>query len=129
VSEIGLPDDVNVLLDDSDGALIGSVEVRPQPAAYAPAGAVAPTYAQPQAETLEVPTFAGTADTSSQDTTAMPLVDPPASGFVSGVTLGEVEAPEMPDGPVDLVEPSEFELPGFDVLGERERDMDIEEID
>jgi hypothetical protein len=35
----------------------------------------------------------------------------------------------MPAGPVDLVEPSEFELPGFSSYGERERDSDIEEID
>ena len=36
---------------------------------------------------------------------------------------------QLPDGPVELVEPGEFELPGFDILGERERDTDIEEID
>ncbi len=35
-------------------------------------------------------------------------------------------SPELPDD-VDLVEPSEFSLPGFDALGEREDD--IEEID
>jgi cell division initiation protein len=53
-------------------------------------------------------------------------LEPPASGFVSSVALGELEAPELP-ADVDLVEPSEFSLPGFDALGEREDD--IEEID
>ena len=56
----------------------------------------------------------------------MSSFEPPASGFVSAVTLGELEAPEIP-ADVDLVEPSEFSLPGFDALGEREDD--IEEID
>ncbi len=46
---------------------------------------------------------------------------------VSAVTLGEIEAPEVPDD-VELVEPSEFQLPNLDLFGEREDD-DIEEID
>jgi cell division initiation protein len=128
VSAVTLPDDVSVLLDDSDGGLIGAVDVRPQPT-YAPANNPAPVYVPAEPEALEVPTFAESGEGAMQETSEMPLVDPPASGFVTSVSLGEVSAPEMPDGPVDLVEPGEFELPGFDVLGERERDTDIEEID
>jgi len=71
----------------------------------------------------------GIFDAEAEQTTEMPLVEPPASGFVSSVALGEVESPEMPSGPVELADPGEFELPGFDMLGERERDTDIEEID
>lgn len=151
VSEISLPDDVNVLLDDSDG-LIGSIDVRPStarlisPAApmVPPAPLIAP--AQKGTELAEDLTSAAVFDYAT-DTTAAPvspaaatqeisaaarevaLVDPPASGFVTSVSLGEVEAPEIEQGSVELVEPSEFELPGFDVLGERETDTDIEEID
>jgi hypothetical protein len=47
---------------------------------------------------------------------------------VQAVSLGEIEPPEIPPD-VALVEPSEFALPGFDALGEREEDSDIEEID
>ena len=54
--------------------------------------------------------------------------EPPAPGFVQAVTLGEVEAPEIP-AEVKLVEPAEYSLPGIDALGEREDDVDIEEID
>ena len=64
----------------------------------------------------------------AQSTQPMPVGEPPAPGFVSAVSLGELEAPEIPDD-VDLVEPSEFSLPRFEALGEREDDIDIEEID
>ena len=58
----------------------------------------------------------------------MPPLDPPASGFVQSVSLGELAAPAM-EPEVELVEPGEFNLPGFDSFGEREDDLDIEEID
>ena len=64
-----------------------------------------------------------------QQTIAMPAVEPPASGFVQSVALGEMVAPDIDADEVELVEPLEFELPGFDALGEREIDTDIEEID
>lgn len=178
VSEIALPEDVDVLLDDSDG-LIGHIDVRPSTArlvaptaAYVPppaevpavtggsAAAAAAAAAVAAAATIATPIvpaagqssqdeastavfdYASETDTEFAAVAAAPaaaaaqpptgefnLVEPPASGFVSSVSLGEVEAPEMPSGPVELTDPSEFELPGFDVLGERESDTDIEEID
>ena len=130
LSEVALPDDVNVLLDDSDGDLIGSVDVRPQAAYFTPMNGGTSSFAPARPEPLEAPTFERTAeDAVAEPENDMQLIDPPASGFVSSVALGEVDSPEIPAGPVDLVDPSEFELPGFDVLGERERDTDIEEID
>jgi cell division initiation protein len=149
IDAVKLPDDVNVLLDDSDG-LIGAVDVRSEPPAastqlWAPTPAagvpsqdastegLSTTDASPifdyaaQAPEPIVPEPTGGA--AAQPSGEVRLVDPPASGFVSSVALGEVEHPEPPDGPVDLIEPDEFELPGFDLLGERERDSDIEEID
>jgi len=45
------------------------------------------------------------------------------------VTLGEVGEPSIPDGSVELIDPEEFALPGLDAFGERDSDVDIEEID
>ena len=154
IDAVRLPDDVNVLLDDSDG-LIGTVDVRPGAAQVsAPLWAPTPATAAPSqpepavdleppapsepspifdyaAETANpsAPEATGTIPALAQPTGEVPLVDPPASGFVSSVALGEVEPPQPPTGPVDLIDPGEFELPGFDMLGERESDTDIEEID
>lgn len=140
VAEISLPDDVTVLLGDTDAGQVGEVEVRaehapaPQrataPAAAAPAPAPTPT---PAAAPAPSPTPARPA-ASAPAPAAAPAPrgvapQPPASGFVQSVTLGEVVAPDMEAGDVELVEPLEFELPGFDALGEREFDNDIEEID
>ncbi len=59
---------------------------------------------------------------------AEPAAEPPASGFVTGVQLGEVVSPEIePD--TELDEPREFALPDFGAAGERDDDLDIEEID
>jgi cell division initiation protein len=146
IDEVKLPDDVNVLLDDSDG-LIGSVDVRSR-AFEATSAYVAPAAVTPEVASASQPVSGLAADQSAvfdyavaeeagpvpvivpaSSTSELPLAEPPASGFVSSVSLGEMEAPEMPSGPVDLVEPGEFELPGFDMLGERETDSDIEEID
>ncbi|MEI7814573.1 MAG: DivIVA domain-containing protein [Coriobacteriia bacterium] len=120
VSEVTLPDDVNILLGET-GDGVSAVDVRP---AEVPVEAV---FAAPEPEqsivdpqaTMLLETVVGFDD----------VAEPPASGFVQSVTLGEVGEPEIPSGPVELVDPEEFALPGFDVFGERDSDLDIEEID
>ncbi len=124
INEIDLPDDVSVLLGETDEGVVGDVEVRPVAAPSAPAPASEPT-PQPVAG----PAPAAEPAPEDQRTVVMPAVEPPASGFVTSVTLGEVGSANVPDAPVELVDPSEFSLPGFDTLGEREADIDIEEID
>ncbi len=116
ISEVSLPEDVTVLLGDTDEGVVGDVDVRPEPEASSPgreSAQMAPS-------------------SPPQETHAMPPAEipaePPAPGFVQAVTLGEVESPDLP-ADVKLVEPSEFSLPGIDALGEREDDVDIEEID
>jgi cell division initiation protein len=55
--------------------------------------------------------------------------DPPASGFVQSITLGEVGTPDLgPDIP-SFTEPTDFAAGRFAAVGEREDDTDIEEID
>jgi len=120
VNEITLPDDVSLLLGETDDGVVGDITVRPFAAAPAPVA-----QARPTAEPVAAPEPVTSVD---QPTTAMPLLDPPASGFVSSVSLGELGGPEI-EPEVELVEPGEFNLPGFDSFGEREDDHDIEEID
>lgn len=183
LDEVALPDDVDVLLDDSDG-LIGTIDVRPSTttrliaptAAYVPPpttipapnesrqattsdfSAIAPPRSEPviPAE-IEIPEPSATGSIAAADGHAAGVFDYAAesdgfaavaapltsgspagaraedaresTGRVSAVSLGEVCPPDLPAGPVELSDPAEFELPGFDVLGERERDTDIEEID
>jgi cell division initiation protein len=56
-------------------------------------------------------------------------MDPPSTGFVQSLTLGEVEGPDVrPDAPT-FEEPSEFAFPSRGPVGERDDDLDIEEID
>jgi len=135
ISEVELPDDVDVLLGETDDGVAADVVVRPsEPTAvqYAPAPEpMIPAPAPGVAESL-MPLIP-VASTIDQATQAMPLVEmfdeqPPAPGFVHSVTLGEVGSPDLPDD-VKLVDPSEFALPGLRHLGEREDDLDIEEID
>ncbi|NTW27763.1 MAG: DivIVA domain-containing protein [Coriobacteriia bacterium] len=45
------------------------------------------------------------------------------------VVLGEAEEPDLLFGQIELDDPDEFEIPGLASLGEREDDIDIEEID
>lgn len=57
-------------------------------------------------------------------------VELPASGFVTAVQLGEVEDTDLAaETPEYEDEPVTFEIPSLDSLGERDDDMDIEEID
>ena len=118
VSEVSLPDDVNVLLGDTDEGTVGDVEVRPM-ATPAPAPVEKPAPA-PVREPASAPAHPAPRPVAAE---------PPASGFVQSVSLGEMVAPNVEADEVELVEPLEFELPGFDSLGEREMDTDIEEID
>jgi len=120
VSEVALPDDVNVLLGETDDGVMSAVEVR------------AP---EPPLEMMTAPEMMPAA-TELQETMQMDPVmeaavapEPPASGFVQSVTLGEVGEPSIPDGSVELIDPEEFALPGLDAFGERDSDVDIEEID
>ena len=66
------------------------------------------------------------ADGSTQP---LPMDEPPSSGFVQALTLGEVEGPDVrPDIPT-FEDPDEFTMPRRGPVGERDDDVDIEEID
>ncbi len=128
VQEIPLPADVAVMTAQAGGEVVGEVTVaREEPASAAPAPKAARSYAEAVASRLTpAPTGgepSGIAEASSASTEPM---EPPASGFVQGLQLGEIAPPELPD------EEASFEIPEFtlDLRGaEREDDLDIEEID
>lgn len=121
VTEVALPDDVTVLLGETDEGMVADVEVKAPAPMPQPAPVQAPVAApEPAAPAVQMPTQ------------AMPPVQPvaqaPTGQVVSAVALGETGTPEIPED-IQFVDPSEFSLPSFDVLGEREDDLDIEEID
>jgi len=126
IGEIALPDDVRVLSGETDSGVVGDVEVmtsapvEPEPMpSYAAAVESQLSGAAPRAET-EPP-----AVVRQQDTQPM---EPPASGFVQGLQLGEVSPPELPIDEPELLDAPEFTM-DFGSIGEREDDVDIEEID
>jgi cell division initiation protein len=148
ISEVGISDEVNQLLGETDetvdSVMAAGPAQAPRPAPEPMQAAVAtpvemPSFAPEPAQPVSVsdilaeepapavapePPAPQSTGHSTQD---LPPLDLPVPGFVQSVTLGEVDSPEIPPD-VDLVEPSEFSLPGFAALGEREDD-DIEEID
>ncbi len=142
VQEITLPEDVSVLAGQTDEGVVAEVEVAtesalaaldeampPMPDVTAAAERVSDSFA---GETQVMPTAVAPepvapAEQPAQDAAAFGA-EPPESGFVSGVMLGETEEPELPVE-VDLDDPKEFPMVSFESLGEREDDLDIEEID
>lgn len=61
-------------------------------------------------------------------TQPLPL-DPPSTGFVQSLTLGETSGPDLRSDAPEFDDPAEFTLGGRGMVGERDDDMDIEEID
>lgn len=108
------------------------VSLAPEPVEYAPvAEAPAPVTETPAAAEVpyEAPAPAPAPEAPAPASAAAPIPgpeEPPASGFVTSVHLGEVSEPESsPDAPV-FSDPVEFNFGG---AGERDEDIDIEEID
>jgi len=90
----------------------------PAPAAAASVEAPSEASARPRAQVAR----------RGEGTQPIPM-DVPQTGFVQSLTLGEVEGPDVrPDTPT-FEEPSEFSMPSRGVVGERDDDLDIEEID
>ncbi len=57
------------------------------------------------------------------------LEEPPEAGFVTSVQLGELGAPDLAAEEPRFEEPPEFDPSALGTIGEREADVDIEEID
>jgi cell division initiation protein len=125
LSEIPLPEDVKVITGETDSGMIGDVEVTSAPVSAPPtyAAAVESQLSSAQ-EPMDAEDPAPESEPAKEDTQP---IEPPASGFVEGLQLGEVTSPELPAEP-DFLDVPEFKM-DFGSVGEREDDIDIEEID
>lgn len=130
VTEIALPEDISVLAGVTEAGVISAVEVVSDSATPAFEGRSAVT---PEPSPSAVPEMGRRERPGA--TMAMPAAAAAAvaaeaatPGFVSGVMLGETKSPDLPPD-LELAEPREYPMVSFDSLGEREDDLDIEEID
>jgi cell division initiation protein len=158
IREVTLPEDVNLLVGNTDEGIVADVEVAAESALAAleqvgaeaqaattvpvsdfliPVGGQEPDEPRFEEAAPEPEPESGLKDTDADElmsdawaTQAMPPAgeEPPAAGFVTSVTLGEMESPDLPVD-MELEEPREFSVGSLDALGEREDDIDIEEID
>ena len=120
LTEVTLPDDVNVMMGQTDDGVVGDVEVSTQQVADAMA-----EVADTVEEQAPLPMESELVIEPQKLTT-----EPPDAGFVTGVILGEAEAPEVVDAATDIeIEAPEFDPSSLESLGEREDDIEIEEID
>ncbi|MBN2404241.1 MAG: DivIVA domain-containing protein [Coriobacteriia bacterium] len=134
VGEIELPEDVRLLTGQAGGETVAEVEITetafaPKPVASAPvAPAESAAERRSYAEALAPePAPAPRPEPAPARDDTQPI-EPPESGFVTGIQLGEVVEPDLgPEEPV-FEDPTEFKL-DFGSLGERDDDLDIEEID
>ena len=125
------------VLDTRAQAEYGAATAAPAPA-LAPAPAVA---REPEPETAFQPTYGEVLAASAPErprahvpsrqpadgTQPLPLdAEPPA--FVTSLTLGETASPDLPGEP-EYAEPPAFDVPDFHRMGQRDDDLDIEEID
>jgi hypothetical protein len=67
------------------------------------------------------------AEAPSSDWVEVPVTS--ESATVTSVGLGEITPPDLEPEQPALEEPREFDMGSFEVFGEREDDIDIEEID
>lgn len=117
IKEIELPKDMQLLTAQAGDETVAEVQVGSAPAA---AGAPVGTPRPQQRAAVTGPRPAPV----TQDTAP---IEPPKAGFVQGLQLGELSGPDL--GPGEPVfEAPEFKL-DFGSLGERDEDIDIEEID
>ncbi|MBE0477260.1 MAG: DivIVA domain-containing protein [Coriobacteriia bacterium] len=139
--EIALPEDVRVLVGEteegtvSDVAVASVAESHPiaEPAIQDQAPAPAEGALRPyQGEALPVPTETAPFEPVSAEPAPVvepaPAAEPPSSGFVQSMTFGEVEGPDLAAEEPVYTEPAEFPAPP-EAVGEREDDVDIEQID
>ena len=134
LQEIPLPADVNVMMGQTAEGVVADIAVAQTEDVFEaiPESTPAMTFeAGPSpVREPEAPMVAGYEEASHvAETHAEAPVADSSEGFVTSVGFGEITPPDLEaDQPV-LEEPREFDVGAFDSFGEREDDIDIEEID
>ena len=123
------------VLDTRTQSEYGAVTAAPTPAPApvvlaepVPEAALQPTYGEVLAATApERPRAHVPSRPPADGTQPLPLdAEPPA--FVTSLTLGETASPDLAGEP-EYAEPPAFDVPDFHRMGQRDDDLDIEEID
>jgi cell division initiation protein len=130
LTEIPVPEDVRAM---SVQPVAEWTPVAAAPVPVAPAPEPAPQHAEALiAEPLplpEAPVQAPPAGMPAAPSAGPSAEEPPAAGFVTSVHLGEMTPTDLAAEEPSFAEPPEFAVASFDGLGERDEDVDIEQID
>ncbi len=132
LAEIPVPEDVQAMAAQPSAEW--TPPARPAPAASAPAPEPAPeafvepavVEQPPLAEATPEPVAPAPAQTLLTEPAA---AGPPVAGIVTSVHLGEMNPPDLVSEEPTFADPPEFTVPTFGALGERDEDVDIEQID
>jgi len=124
ITAIPLSDDVQVLMGQTGEGTIADVKVG-QPASQPPPHPVkkAPLASSPSAPERIKPAI--TEDPAAESIS----IEPPASGFVQSIALGELDEPDLSAEEPVFEDPKEFQLGSLELFGERDEDSEIEKID
>jgi len=127
VTPVPLADEVTVLLGRTEDGVVGDVQVGETEVAH-PAPKVADPMPEPSSPRQEigspVPVLA-----EKPSAPAPVSTEPPASGFVQAIALGELASTDLEAEVPVFEEPREFVSGSMQMFGESDDDDDIEEID
>ena len=127
LKEIALPADVTVMMGQTAEGVVADIDVAP----FSAPGPAAPALIMEDVVSMDEPEPAPVAEAAvslPEGGSEEPAAES-GEGFVTSVGFGELTPPDLePEQPV-LEEPREFDVGSFETFGEREDDIDIEEID
>lgn len=124
ITPLPLADDVQVLVGETGQGTVSDVKVE-QPAPSSAKRAEDKTPATPsQSESGRTKPLASEAPAVEGLT-----IEPPASGFVQSIALGEIDDSDLIAEEPVFEDPKEFQLGSLDMFGERDEDSEIEKID
>jgi len=127
LAPVALPDDIQVLTGEAAGETLSDVAVADAPVASFDLGAVPEFEPLPEADAAAEPEPAPEEPAKEKPLPAPKRAKEKSAATVEGVILGEVASPDLPDEEPTL-EVKEFTA-GYFQFGERDDDLDIEEID
>lgn len=124
IAPLPLADDVQVLVGETGQGTVTDVKVE-QPAPPSP------VHAEEKAPATPSPSRSERAKHLVGEAPAVEglTIEPPASGFVQSIALGEIDDSDLIAEEPVFGDPKEFQLGSLDMFGERDEDSEIEKID